>query len=124
MNRWITTAMMVALVALLALPAVAQDRDGRWALGLEGGLWKQMGGDHDYSNLDQVTGLKLRYGLAPRWSLDLGLTYGWTRPGVGTPGEDAGFSLDTGAGLYTRIWQPSLTGTYRFIDEGTWRPWA
>ncbi len=124
MNRWITTVTMIAFVALLALPAASQDRDGRWGLNLEGGVWKQMGGDHDYSNLDQVTGLKLRYGLDPRWSLDLGMTYGWTRPGVGTPGEDAGFSFDTGAGLYTRIWQPSLTGTYRFIGEGTWRPWV
>jgi outer membrane protein OmpA-like peptidoglycan-associated protein len=118
------TLLTVAILVLAAATTGAQDRDGRWGVGLDGGIWKQMGGDHDYSNMDQVTGLKLRYGLDPRWSLDLGMTYGWTRPGVGTPGEDAGFSFDTGAGLYTRIWQPSLTGTYRFLPEGTWRPWA
>jgi len=124
MNRRILTVSVALLALVIASAGTAQDRTGRFGLGLEGGVWKQMGGDHDYSNLDQVTALKLRYGLDPRWSLDLGMTYGWTRPGVGTRGEDAGFSFDTGAGFYTRIWQPSLTGTYRFLEAGTWRPWA
>jgi outer membrane protein OmpA-like peptidoglycan-associated protein/opacity protein-like surface antigen len=124
MTRWTTTTLVVAMALLLALPAAAQERDGRWALGLEGGVWKQIGGDHDYGNLDQVTGLRLLRGVGPRWTLDLGLTYGWTRPGVGVRGEDAGWSFDTGAGLYTRIWQPSLSGRYHLTEGGTWRPWV
>ncbi len=121
MKRWL---MMMTMLTFVTGAALAQGWDGRWGVGLESGVWKQMGGDNDYSNMDQFTGLKLRYGLDSRWTVDMGLTYGWTRPGVGTPGEDAGFSFDTGAGLYTRIWQPSVTGTYRFVEDGTWRPWG
>ena len=121
MKRWL---MMMTMLTFVTGAALAQGWDGRWGVGLESGVWKQVGGDNDYSNMDQFTGLKLRYGLDSRWTVDMGLTYGWTRPGVGTPGEDAGFSFDTGAGLYTRIWQPSVTGTYRFVEDGTWRPWG
>ena len=121
MNRWIMTAMLVCLVAA---PSLADDWEGRWGLGAEFGVWKQMGGDHDYSNLDQFGSLKLRFGLAPALSLDLGFKYGWTRPGVDTQFDDAGFSFDSGAGLYTRTWQPNLTATYRFIPDGAFRPWG
>jgi len=112
------------VLTLAAGFAAAETWDGRWGLGLEAGVWKQIHGDNDYSNVDQVSGLKLRYGLSDAWTLDLGMKYGWTRPGVGVPGEDAGLSFDTGAGLYTRVWQPSLSGTYRLIPDGTWRPWV
>ena len=121
MKRWL---ILTALLAILAGTAAAEGWDERWGLGLEGGIWKQKGGDRDYSNVDQFTSLKLRYGLAAAWSLDLSFKYGWFRPGVDQPGQDAGFTFDSGAGLYTRTWQPSLSGTYRFITGGTWRPWG
>ena len=116
--RWF---LLTTLVIMIAAGAAADDEylDGRWGLGLEGGWWKQIHGDHDYSNLDQFGTLKLRHGLSPRWSLDLGLKYGLLRPGVDTPGQDAGFTFDSGAGLYTRIWQPALTATYR-LAESAW----
>jgi outer membrane protein OmpA-like peptidoglycan-associated protein len=121
MKRWLTTMVVVLLAAGFA---GADTWDGRWGLGLETGVWKQIHGDHDYSNVDQFTGIKLRHGLSEAWTLDFGFHYGWTRPGVGIRGEDAGLSFDTGAGLYTRIWRPSFTGTYRFVQDGTWRPWT
>ncbi len=121
MKRWLMTMMVLTLSAGMVH---AETWDGRWGLGLEGGVWKQIHGDHDYSNVDQFAGIKLRHGLSEAWTLDLGFKYGWTRPGVATIGEDAGFTFDSGAGLYTRIWQPSLTGTYRLVTDGTWRPWV
>ncbi|MEZ4388889.1 MAG: OmpA family protein [Candidatus Krumholzibacteriia bacterium] len=121
MKRWLMTMIVLAVGAGLVQ---AETWDGRWGLGLEAGVWKQIHGDHDYSNVDQYTALKLRYGLDAHWTLDMGLQYGWTRPGVAIAGEDAGFSFDSGAGLYTRIWQPNLTGTYRLATDGTWRPWV
>jgi len=111
-------------MTIAAGAATAQGWDDRWGVGLEGGLWKQMGGDNDYSNVDQFGSLKIRHGLDSRWTLDIGLKYGWFRPGVDTPGEDAGFTFDKAGRLYTRTWQPNLTGTYRFADDGTWRPWV
>jgi outer membrane protein OmpA-like peptidoglycan-associated protein len=121
MNRWLLTTLLVMTVVSLA---AADTWNDRWGVGLEGGLWKQIHGDRDYSNVDQFAGLKLRHGLSEAWTLDLGFKYGTTRPGVDTRGDDAGFTFDSGAGLHTRIWQPSLTGTYRLVREGTWRPWV
>ncbi|MBD3220462.1 OmpA family protein [bacterium] len=121
MIRW----MMTVAVTMLVVGSVQADTwNDRWGVGLEGGLWKQIHGDHDYSNVDQFVGLKLRHGLSEAWTLDIGVKFGTTRPGVETPGDDAGFTLDSGAGLHTRIWQPSLTGTYRLVQDGTWRPWV
>jgi len=120
MSRWLVLA---AALVIVASAANAQGWDQRWGVGLEGGYWKQVGGDRDYSNVDGFGSLKLRHGLDPHWTLDLGFKYGWTRPGVTTPGDDAGLTFDHDIRLYTRTWQPSLTGTYRFTDQGTLRPW-
>jgi hypothetical protein len=121
MNRLFVSLIIACLVAG---SAVADDWDQRWGLGLELGLWKQMGGDHDYSNIDQFGSIKLRFGLSPAMSLDLGFKYGYTRPGAEMPFDDAGFTFDKYARLYTRTWQPNLTGTYRFVSEGAFRPWG
>jgi outer membrane protein OmpA-like peptidoglycan-associated protein len=113
------------LATLVASPTLAQiGDDGRRGVGLESGLWKGIGGDHDYSNVDQFGRFYVRHGLSRSVSLDLGFKYGWLRPGVGVRGEDAGLSLDTGAGLYTRTWQPMLSAVYNLVPEGRWRPWV
>jgi len=114
---------IVALMLALAVPALGQNEDGRWSAGLDFGVWKLIHGDRDYSNVDQFAAMHVRYGLTPRWSLGVGFKYGWTRPGVTEPGEDAGLTFDSGAGLYTRIWQPSLEAVYHLNDGATWRPW-
>jgi outer membrane protein OmpA-like peptidoglycan-associated protein/opacity protein-like surface antigen len=121
MKRWLMTMMVLALTTGLVHAETWEDQ---WGLGLEVGAWKQIHGDRDYSNVDQFTSLKVRRGLSERWALDMGFKYGWTRPGVEARGEDAGLSFDSGAGLYTRIWQPSFTGTYFLVTEGTWMPWV
>ena len=83
MKRWL---ILTALVAIMAGTAAADGWDERGGLGLEGGIWKQKGGDRDYSNVDQFASLKLRYGLTPAWSLDLSFKYGWFRPGWSVAG--------------------------------------
>jgi outer membrane protein OmpA-like peptidoglycan-associated protein len=113
------------LAVLVASPAFAQiGDDGRWGVGLESGLWKGIGGDHDYSNVDQFGRFYVRHGLSRSVSLDLGFKYGWLRPGVGFSGHDAGLSVDTGAGFYTRAWQPTLSAVYNLVPDGHWRPWV
>ncbi len=100
-------ACLVALAALLgAAVAAAEDQTGRLGLGLEGGFMKGVWGDQDYSNVDQNARVHLRRGLSPHWSLDLSLMYGWLRPGVGNPDEQAKLTWDADAGLYTVMWQP------------------
>lgn len=80
MNRMRLTTIIGVMVTMIAVLVGAQERAGQWGLGLDGGVWKQVSGEHDYSNLDQVVGLQLRRGISPHVSLELGLTYGWTRP--------------------------------------------
>ncbi len=122
MKKALLSTVFVAL--LVAGVAIAQDDSGRFGVGLDFGYWKQIGGDHDYSNVDQFGGLRLSYGLSPRWSMVAGLQYGWTRPGVTTRLDDAGLTLDTGAGFYTKIWQPSLNAVYAMNPGGRWLPWV
>ncbi len=98
----------LGLLALVAAPAArAEDASGRTGLGLEFGYMKLLGGERDYSNVDQHASFDLRRGLSRRWSLELGFKYGWVRPGA-LPGEDAGFTLDSHEPLHTVIWQPRL----------------
>ncbi len=106
--------LLLIAVAVLSLPAIvwAAETAERTAFGVEYGLMKLVGGEHDYSNVDQHGGLFLRRGLGSRWSVEMAVKYGWVRPGLSVAGEDAGFSLDSGAGLYTVMYQPRLGALY------------
>ncbi len=98
----------LGLFVLAATPAVrAEDTSGRTGLGFEYGFMKLLGGERDYSNVNGHASFDLRRGLSPHWSLELGLKYGWVRPGA-PAGEDAGFTFDEFENLYTVIWQPRL----------------
>lgn len=121
MLRWL---MITALLVVMSATALATDLEGRWGAGIEGGWWKQVHGDRDYSNVDQFMGARLRYGLTDRWSLDLNGRYGWLRPGITAQGEDAGLTFDSGEAFYTRIFNTSLSGTYRLTDGERVRPWV
>ncbi|MCB1181923.1 OmpA family protein [bacterium] len=88
------------LVVAFAATASADDLTGRTGIGGQLGIQKLVGGDHDYSNVDQNIGLWLRRGFSPRWSGELGVHYGWTRPGA-LQGEDAGFTFDSVHAFYT-----------------------
>jgi hypothetical protein len=75
MKKWLTILVGALLVAGAAA-AWAQDDTGRYGLGLDLGLWKQIGGEHDYSNLNAMGGVRVRRVMTPRLALDLGLKYG------------------------------------------------
>ncbi len=107
MRRWVS---LLALLALLAAPGLAAADEGstRTSLGLESGFMKLVGGELDLSNTDHHLGLNVRQGIAPHWSLEFALKYGWVRPAVGRPTDSAGLTFDTSAPLYTVIWQPRL----------------
>jgi len=115
--------MIMILLCFIAGGALAGHKEDRWGLGLEFGYWKQMGGDRDYSNVDQFGTLKLRYGLTEHWTLDAGFKYGWFRPGVERKGDDAGFTTKSGTALYTRTWQPNIMATYDFQPDSSVHPW-
>ncbi len=118
--------LVIVVAGLLATAgaALALDTDDdKWGVGLDLGLWKQIGGERDYSNIDTFGALRLRYGLSSAWSLDAAFKHGFTRPGEMAPGEDAGWSLDKGERIYNRIWQPSLSLVYNLSSSSRWRPW-
>ena len=121
-----TGAALALLTALLcAGTAGAGDRDlaGRWGLGLEFGSYKLLGGEHDYSTVDQFGGLNLSRGLSREWTLQLAVRYGYVRPGIGSPGEgDVGWSGTSGAPLYTPMVQPMLRLQRRFAATSSVQP--
>ena len=114
--------LVLGLVSIASI-AVADTVADRWTLGVHGGTWKQVGGDADYSNFGPATGLRFGYGLTEALSVDFGFAAGWTRPGVGRIDEEAGVTFSSETDLYTRVWQPSLSLRYRFVPDGSWRPW-
>ena len=76
---------VIALLAILASGTAAlaeEDLSGRWGVGAYFGNHKLLGGNHDYSNVDQFGALHLRYGLSRRWVLDGALKYGNVRAAV------------------------------------------
>jgi len=60
-------------------------------------------------------------GFTPKITVDLAFKYGWVRPGA-VPGEDAGFTTSSVAGLYTVITQPELSALYHFTPQSTFSP--
>ncbi len=117
--------LVLGLMALLALPALAgqRDLDGRWGLGLEGGAYKLIGGEVDYSTVDQVFGFHVDHALSRRWILQAAIRYGHTRPGVASRDDgDVGWSGASGAPLYTPMWQPMLRLQHRFSPYSSVQP--
>lgn len=121
MHRWLLIMSVMSCVLAPTLSAAA-DLTGRTGLGFESGLMKLVGGDFDYSNLDQHLTLHLRRGLSPHWSLELSLKYGWVRPGVERPGDEARWATGSGSGLYTVIWQPRIGVLYNLAPQARFAP--
>jgi outer membrane protein OmpA-like peptidoglycan-associated protein len=113
----------LALVFATSAGSLAAPLDiaGRYGIGLETGFMKLVGGDVDHSNVDQHLGFSLRRGLSARWTLSLGLKYGFVRPGA-RPGEEAGFTFDSTQALYTVITEPHLAALYRLRPAGGFSP--
>jgi len=115
--------LMMATGQVSAGTEVSRDRTGRWGLGLETGLMKLTGGDRDYSNVDQFGAIHLDRRLNDAWNLQFAFRYGYVRAGVGQPGQDAGWSTDSGAPFYTVMSQPSVRLQRIFSPAATLSPW-
>ncbi|MFO7653443.1 MAG: OmpA family protein [Candidatus Krumholzibacteriia bacterium] len=109
-TRRVAPALVSLLFLVLVVPPAAGEVDNtsRWGVGLQSGLMKLTGGDHDYSNLDQFGTIIIEHGLSRQWTIGAALKYGYTRAGVGIRGEDAGWSTTARAPLYTEMHQPML----------------
>ena len=95
---------IVTVVALLAAAAAAGPVDDRWAIGVEGGVWKLVEGYWDHSNVDEFAGLSLRKGLSPRWSHGTRPAHRFRAPRRRrSPARDAGWTFDNYTNLATEI---------------------
>jgi outer membrane protein OmpA-like peptidoglycan-associated protein len=120
MKRIVALAPLVLM--LLAGPVLANDLTGRWGVGTQLGLQKMIGGEHDYSNADQDVAFWLRNGLNPNWSLEMGLRYGWVRPGA-LSGEDAGLTFDSVHAYYTTTMHGLIGFRRHFGSESSFVPY-
>ena len=115
---------LALILLLMATTAAANDIDEKWGAGATFGWMKLVGGEHDYSNVDQNAGLWLRHGLNSKWSLQASLRYGYVRPGVPAPNVDAGLTFDATHAFYTTAWQGTLGARYHFTPEKSFSPYA
>jgi len=114
MKRVVLFVLVLAFVGGGAL--AAEDISDKWGLGMDFGFHKLVGGNHDYSNVDQVGGLHFRKGLSRHWALDLQMLYGTDRLGS-LEGEDAGFTFSAVYPYYTTMWQGLAGVRYYFAPE-------
>ena len=114
---------VLALVCLAGVSVQADDNPGRLGLGMDFGFHKLLGGNHDYSNVDQMGGLHFRYGLSSHWSLDTQLKYGTVRPGSHL-GEDAGFTFSAIYPFYTTMLQGMAGARYYFSPDSGFKPFG
>lgn len=110
------------LLLLLVGPASARDLTDRWGVGAQVALQKLVGGERDYSNVDQSATLWIRDGLSPRWSLETGLRYGFVRPGA-LRGEDAGLTFDSVHAFYTTTLQGMVGVRHHFRPDSSFAPY-
>jgi outer membrane protein OmpA-like peptidoglycan-associated protein/opacity protein-like surface antigen len=121
MKRIALLVLVMSCVAGMAM--AADDNPGRWGLGVDYGIHKLLGGNHDYSNVDQFGGLHFRYGLSSHWSFDMQFKYGTVRPGA-YEGENAGFTFSAVWPYYTTMYQGLVGARYYFSPESTLKPYA
>ncbi len=107
----------ILVIMMAATVAAAGPVDDRWAIGVEGGVWKLVEGYWDHSNVDEFAGLSVRKGLSPHWSMELGLRIGSVRSGVEDPTQNAGWTFDHFTTLATEIYNPLLMMEYQFSPD-------
>jgi outer membrane protein OmpA-like peptidoglycan-associated protein/opacity protein-like surface antigen len=120
----VKSALILFLILTLCGSSLAAGTQGRWGIGLEGGVMKLTEGYWDYSNADQFAALVIDRGLSYRWNLQLALKYGYVRPGAEYRGEDVGWDGKSGAAFYNVIFQPVAHLQYRFVPDSRISPWA
>ena len=116
---------LILLVLLLSsTAALANDIDQKTGLGVNYGWMKMIGGEHDYSNVDQNFGFWFRHGLSSNWSFEAAFRYGYVRPGSASPGEDAGLTFDSTHAFYTTTIHATLGARYHFSPDKAFSPYA
>jgi len=118
------TGLLLLLLLLTAKVASANDIHDRWGAGFNFGWMKLVGGEHDYSNVDQHFGLWGRHGLSSKWSIEAAFRFGCTRPGSPRPGEDAGLTLESTHAFYTTMAHGTMGARYHFSPEKELSPYA
>ncbi len=118
------TILFLLVLLLAATMATANDIDQKWGLGLTFGEMKLVGGEHDYSNVDQNFGLWMRHGLSSKWSFEAAFRYGYVRPGSSVPNEDAGLTFDSTHAFFTTALYGTLGARYHFAPENSFSPYA
>jgi len=113
--------MSLAWLSVTSL-ASADSLVDRTGVGAQFGIQKLVGGNHDYSNVDQNFGVWLRRGFSPRWSIEAGLNYGYNRPGA-LKDEDAGFDFGSVHAFYTTMTTGYVGARYHLAPEKRFGPY-
>jgi outer membrane protein OmpA-like peptidoglycan-associated protein len=116
-------------VAFSVNPVRAVETDGRWAIGIQPGVYKLVLTDHsDIWTPGYLINADIKYGLSPNFSL--GVEGSWMRTYLadlseGSKREDgAGASFDKiSDGPMQKAFIAGLLGEYRFNEDGTWSPY-
>ncbi len=118
------TMLMIVLLALMVCSAVmAEDLTGRWGLGVNGGFWKPIGGDHDYARVDPFVGAWARRGLNKHFSLEANFEIGRFHQGATEVGDDAGLTFSDEGGDYTNTLQIFGGLRYNLNPDSKWNPY-
>lgn len=119
----LTVFIIASLALLVGAAAMAEDLTDRWGVGLNAGMMKLVGGDHDYASVDEFGGLWIRRGFTPHWSLDMGAKIGNWHQGVGFPGEAAEITFDSFGNDYTKMWQAMIGTRYNLNPDSRLNPY-
>ncbi len=124
--------LLIAVAAWLcaassASPLQAAETDGRWAIGLNGGLYKLVLTDHsDAWTPGYLLGADVKYGLSPKFSL--GVEGNWMQTKLAdlsdkASDEGAGSSFSSiEDGPKQKAFTVGLLGEYGFSPDGNWSP--
>jgi outer membrane protein OmpA-like peptidoglycan-associated protein/opacity protein-like surface antigen len=116
-------------LAASASPLRAADNEGRWGLGVHGGLYKLVLSDHsDAWTPGWFLGADLKYGLTPKWSL--GAEGNWMETNLADLSDPADREDGAGAsfdaipdGPKQRDYVAGLFGEYHFSEDSKLSPY-
>lgn len=127
---FLTAAAVLALLILAANPLQGADTDGKWGLGLHGGLYKLGLTDHqDAWTPGWLANADLKYGITPKWAI--GVEGSWMQTYLADLSEDT--KMQDGAGLSfkkvadgprQRAYTAGLFAKYSFLADRGWSPYV
>ena len=127
-NRVWIAALMLVIASIL--PAHAEDRDGKWGIGVKGGLYKLVLSDHtDAWTPGWLLNADVKYGLTPKWSL--GVEGSWMKTNLADLSDPDKLADGAGASFESLEDGPQQSGKlvglfadYHFNAEGKWSPFV